>query len=216
MSFLTSPGVGRYWYFYPCVIVRASPSLARADWHAKLLTNRSRFLWSNPDSHGPGESGGIAVSWPALGQFWGHWPACKPGCESIDLWPAPAAHQAGWRSQVAAFPGCTQIRSGSEGGRETSRPALLVAAPWVLCPRPGLLSLNHSAGPWVPSFPWCPVGPRLGPGDLSVPRIKPRSPTLQADSLLSEPSGKPVSNLFALKSLSWKGVISQKVPPHLI
>ena len=41
--------------------------------------------------------------------------------------------------------------------------------------------------------------PFPSPGDLSDPGIKPRSPTLQADSLLSEPSGKPVSNLFALK-----------------
>ena len=31
----------------------------------------------------------------------------------------------------------------------------------------------------------------FGPGDLPNPGIKPRSPTLQADSLLSEPSGKP-------------------------
>ena len=29
------------------------------------------------------------------------------------------------------------------------------------------------------------------PGDLSNPGIEPRSPTLQADSLLSEPPGKP-------------------------
>ena len=29
------------------------------------------------------------------------------------------------------------------------------------------------------------------PGDLLTPGIKPRSPTLQANSLLSEPSGKP-------------------------
>ena len=29
------------------------------------------------------------------------------------------------------------------------------------------------------------------PGDLPDPRIKPRAPTLQADSLLSEPPGKP-------------------------
>ena len=29
------------------------------------------------------------------------------------------------------------------------------------------------------------------PGDLPDPAIEPRSPTLQADSLLSEPPGKP-------------------------
>ena len=30
------------------------------------------------------------------------------------------------------------------------------------------------------------------PGDLSDPGIKPRSPTLQADSLPTEPPGKPI------------------------
>ena len=33
--------------------------------------------------------------------------------------------------------------------------------------------------------------PFPSPGDLPNPGIKPRSPTLQADSLLSEPAGKP-------------------------
>ena len=32
--------------------------------------------------------------------------------------------------------------------------------------------------------------PFPSPGDLSDPRIEPRSPALQADSLLSEPPGK--------------------------
>ena len=33
--------------------------------------------------------------------------------------------------------------------------------------------------------------PFLSPGDLPDPGIEPRSPALQADSLLSEPPGKP-------------------------
>ena len=33
--------------------------------------------------------------------------------------------------------------------------------------------------------------PFLSPGDLPDPEIKPGSPALQADSLLSEPPGKP-------------------------
>ena len=33
--------------------------------------------------------------------------------------------------------------------------------------------------------------PFLSPGDLPNPGIKPAAPTFQADSLLSEPSGKP-------------------------
>jgi len=41
--------------------------------------------------------------------------------------------------------------------------------------------------------------PFPSPGDLPDPGIEPRSPTLQADALLSEPPGKPklvVSNTF--------------------
>ena len=34
--------------------------------------------------------------------------------------------------------------------------------------------------------------PFSSPGDLPDPGIKPRSPALQADSLLSEPPGKPI------------------------
>ena len=36
------------------------------------------------------------------------------------------------------------------------------------------------------------------PGDLSDPEIKPVSPVLQVDSLLTEPPGKPKKNMFAL------------------
>ena len=36
----------------------------------------------------------------------------------------------------------------------------------------------------------------LSPGDLTDPGIEPRSPTLQADSLLSEPTGKPTDILL--------------------
>ena len=39
------------------------------------------------------------------------------------------------------------------------------------------------------------------PGDLPYPGIKPGSPALQADSLLSEPPGKPINHVAAAKSL---------------
>ena len=39
------------------------------------------------------------------------------------------------------------------------------------------------------------------PGDLPNPRIKPRSPSLQADSLLSEPQGKPSND--TVLSVTW-------------
>ena len=40
--------------------------------------------------------------------------------------------------------------------------------------------------------------PFPSPGDLSDPEIKPVSPVLQVDSLLTEPPGKPKKNMFAL------------------
>ena len=40
------------------------------------------------------------------------------------------------------------------------------------------------------------------PGDLPNPGIKPRSPTLQADSLLSEAPGKPIGGFKKAKNLN--------------
>ena len=37
------------------------------------------------------------------------------------------------------------------------------------------------------------------PGNLPIPGLEPRSPALQADSLLSEPTGKPVKHLGQYK-----------------
>ena len=45
------------------------------------------------------------------------------------------------------------------------------------------------------------------PGDLSNPGIEPRSPTLQADSLLSEPPGKP--KICCQKSLNPYGATAE-------
>ena len=47
--------------------------------------------------------------------------------------------------------------------------------------------------------------PFLSPGDLPNPRIEPRSPTLQADSLPSEPPGKhPVSQTVLNIRTNWQ------------
>ena len=49
--------------------------------------------------------------------------------------------------------------------------------------------------------------PHPPPGDLPNPGIEPRSPTLQVDSLLSEPMGKSknteVGSLSLLQGLNW-------------
>ena len=44
--------------------------------------------------------------------------------------------------------------------------------------------------------------PFSSPGDLPDPGMEPKSPALQADSLLSEPPGKPIS---ALRSYQFRG-----------
>ena len=44
---------------------------------------------------------------------------------------------------------------------------------------------------------WLPFSP---PGDLPDPRIEPGSPALQADSLPSEPPGKPYCNYNKCKN----------------
>ena len=61
-----------------------------------------------------------------------------------------------------------------------------VAAPWTVAHQ-DLLSMEFSRQEYWSGLPLPP------PGDLPDPGIRPRSPTLQADSLPSEPPGKPYS-----------------------
>ena len=63
----------------------------------------------------------------------------QPASQGVKDWSRPLAGAGcspGRMTEpgLAAFPGCRPIRNGSEGRRETSRPALLVAVHWVLCP----------------------------------------------------------------------------------
>ena len=71
------------------------------------------------------------------------------------------------------------------------------------------------------SVPWLSPGKNTGvkkpffsPGDLPNPGIEPRSPALQADSLLSEPPGEPVTGRISAplsqRGPSGDGVFSQK------
>ena len=65
----------------------------------------------------------------------------------------------------------------------------------VDCSPPGSLSMEFSRQEYWSGLPF------PSPGDLPDPGIKPRSPTLQADSLTSEPPGKPTYLLPQGKSL---------------
>ena len=93
----------------------------------------------------------------------------------------------------------------------------LFATPWtVACQAP--LSVGFSRQEYWSRLP-CPP-----PGDLSNAEIKPGSPALQADCLLSKPLGKPLlfpSLSFILLSLSfnlsWNNIAaSEKMPDHYL
>ena len=56
--------------------------------------------------------------------------------------------------------------------------------------------------------------PFPSPGALSDPGIKPRSPALQADSLLSEPQGKPLKYWDILLIISWQRALPNFVTPR--
>ena len=61
--------------------------------------------------------------------------------------------------------------------------------PWTVAHQ-APLSMEFSRPEYRSGLP-CPP-----PGDLPVPGIEPMSPALQADSLLSEPPGKPLTVSF--------------------
>ena len=65
--------------------------------------------------------------------------------------------------------------------------------PWTIaCQAP--LSMGFSRQKYWSGLPFPP------PEDLPNPGIEPRSPALQADSLVSEPPGKPVSTVMDVYS----------------
>ena len=72
----------------------------------------------------------------------------------------------------------------------------LFTTPWTIAHQPPLSMEFSRQEYWNGlSFP--------SPGGLPNPRVEPRSPTLQADSLLSEPPGKPFQWLYWVEKFSW-------------
>ena len=70
------------------------------------------------------------------------------------------------------------------------------ATPWtVACQAPLCIGFSRQ-GYWS----WSPFP---SPRDLPHPGIKPRSPSLQADSLLSEPPGKPLLKRYISKEIAF-------------
>ena len=66
----------------------------------------------------------------------------------------------------------------------------LFATPWTVA-RQAPLSMGFSRPEYWSGLPF------PSPGDLPNPRIEPGSPALQADSLSSEPPGKPYSIMLS-------------------
>ena len=54
--------------------------------------------------------------------------------------------------------------------------------------------------------------PFPSPGDIPGPGIEPGSPTVQADSLLSEPPGKPYESLIVINQLNVMRYIASPLP----
>ena len=69
----------------------------------------------------------------------------------------------------------------------------LFATPWTVTYQVPL-SIGFSRQEYWSGLPFPP------PGDLPNPGVEPRSPTLQADALLSEPPGKPHTIVYRLQS----------------
>ena len=69
-----------------------------------------------------------------------------------------------------------------------------------LCPTP-CDPMDYIYSPWNSPGQNTGVGSFPSPGDLTNPGIEPRSPTLQADSLPAEPSGKLKNNGMCSLSL---------------
>ena len=74
----------------------------------------------------------------------------------------------------------------------------LFATPWIVAYQ-APLSMGFSRQEYCSGLPF------PSPGDLPHPGVKPGSPTLQADSLPSEPPGKPYSNSASLNFFICKG-----------
>ena len=72
----------------------------------------------------------------------------------------------------------------------------LFATPWTVAHQPPP-SMGFSRQEYWSGLPF------PSPGDLPDPGIKPRSPTLQADALTSEPPGKPIFDKGG-KNIQWR------------
>ena len=72
-----------------------------------------------------------------------------------------------------------------ESENEVAQLCPALATPWTIA-RQGSLSIDFSRQEYWSRLPFPP------PGDLPNPGIEPGSPALKADSLPSEPPGKPI------------------------
>ena len=78
------------------------------------------------------------------------------------------------------------------GGGIVAKLCPILVTPWtVACQAP--LSMESSRKEYWNGLPF------PSPGDLPDPGIKPGSPTLQADALLSEPPGAPNTHIWNLE-----------------
>ena len=116
---------------------------------------------------------------------------------------------------------CRGFLDGREGsGEQSSREY------WWMCVLSQSVMSHSAAHGLYPVRLFCPWGfsrqeywsglPYSPPGDLPNPEIKPRSPTLQVDSLPSEPPGKPKNNGVGSLSLLQANFLTQKLNQGLL
>ena len=107
----------------------------------------------------------------------------------------------GWDGLMASLTQWTWVWVNSRSWWWTGRPGMLLFM--------GSQRVGHD---WVTELNWRPHGTDVPPpGELPNPRIKSTSPTLQVDSLLSEPQGKPKSTVEGSLSLLQGNFLTQEL-----
>ena len=123
----------------------------------------------------------------------------------LDYWGIWQWREDVWRGKTCIFIRCPTHSWNSAMDRLSAVLCLVAQVCLILCDAmdcspPGSSVHGDSPGKNWSGLPWPPSG------DLPNPGVEPRSPTLSADSLLTEPAGK-------LKKLEWVAIPSPGVIP---
>ena len=195
-SFLLGPGAHKV-LFVPSKSLSPQSCVSSGSSIVGLMANSSKRAYAIPKSAASRDPLPVAVHcWPScLTILSSCWPSVPTillgllcpwtlGISSQSLqWLAAAGVAAMW-----LWSDCLKVKV------KSLSPVRLFATPWIVAYQ-APQSMEFSRQEYWSGFPF------PSPGDLSNPGIEPRSPTLQADALLSEPPG---SNCLGLSKLIHK------------